>query len=51
VRPAAIVLAGGAASRFGGNKLAADLEGRPVLEYALRAVAAVASPVVLVVGP
>jgi molybdopterin-guanine dinucleotide biosynthesis protein A len=51
MKPAAIVLAGGASSRFGGNKLVADLEGRPVLEHALWAVAAVASPVVLVVGP
>jgi molybdopterin-guanine dinucleotide biosynthesis protein A len=51
VRPAAIVLAGGASSRFGANKLAADLEGRPVLEHALRAAAAVANPIVLVVGP
>ena len=50
-RPAAIVLAGGAATRFGGDKLAADLDGRPVLEHALRAVAAVADPVVIVVGP
>ncbi len=51
MRPAAIVLAGGASSRFGANKLAADLGGRPVLEHALRAAAAVASPIVLVVGP
>jgi molybdopterin-guanine dinucleotide biosynthesis protein A len=51
VRPAAIVLAGGESTRFGGNKLAAELEGRPVLEHALRAVATVASPVVLVIGP
>jgi molybdenum cofactor cytidylyltransferase len=51
VRPAAIVLAGGAGTRFGGDKLAADLDGRPVLEHALRAVAAVADPVVIVVGP
>lgn len=51
MRPAAIVLAGGASSRFGGNKLAAELEGRPVLEHALRAAAAVASQIVLVIGP
>ncbi len=48
---AALVLAGGASSRFGGNKLAAPLEGRPVLEHALRAAAAVANPIVLVMGP
>jgi molybdopterin-guanine dinucleotide biosynthesis protein A len=51
MRPAAIVLAGGASSRFGANKLAAPLAGRPVLEHALRAAAAVANPVVLVLGP
>ena len=49
--PAAIVLAGGASSRFGGNKLSAELAGRPVLQHALRAAAAVASPIVLVIGP
>ena len=51
MKPAAIVLAGGESSRFGGDKLAARLEGRPVLEYALRAAAAVANPIVLVLGP
>lgn len=51
MRPAAIVLAGGPSSRFGANKLAADLEGRPVLEHALRSAAAVADPIVLVLGP
>ena len=38
-------------SRFGSDKLAAELRGRPVLEHALRAAAAIASPIVLVVGP
>jgi molybdopterin-guanine dinucleotide biosynthesis protein A len=51
VRPAGIVLAGGASSRFGGDKLAADLRGRPVLEHAIRAVTTVASPIVVVIGP
>ncbi len=51
MRAAAIVLAGGASSRFGGDKLAANLGARPVLEHALRAAAAVANPLVLVVGP
>jgi molybdopterin-guanine dinucleotide biosynthesis protein A len=51
VRPAAIVLAGGTSSRFGSDKLAAELGGRPVLEHAVRAAAALASPIVLVVGP
>lgn len=51
MKPAAIVLAGGESSRFGGDKLAAEFEGRSVLEHALRAAAAVANPIVLVVGP
>lgn len=50
-RPAAIVLAGGASSRFGSDKLAADLAGRPVLEHTVTALAAVASPIVLVLAP
>ena len=49
--PAAIVLAGGASSRFGSDKLAADLDGRPVLEHTVAALAAVASPIVLVLAP
>ena len=48
---AAIVLAGGASSRFGGDKLAAPYQGQPVLHHALAAVAAVADPVVLVLAP
>jgi len=51
VKPAAIILAGGRSSRFGADKLAARLDGIPVLEHALRAVARVADPVVVVVGP
>jgi len=51
VRVAGIVLAGGASSRFGGDKLAAPFGAAPVLHHALRAVAAVADPVVLVLGP
>jgi molybdopterin-guanine dinucleotide biosynthesis protein A len=51
VRTAAIVLAGGASSRFGGDKLAAEYEGQPVLHHALRSAAAVADPVVLVIAP
>jgi molybdenum cofactor cytidylyltransferase len=35
----AIVLAAGASSRFGSNKLLADLDGRPVLQHVLDAVA------------
>ena len=48
---AAIVLAGGASSRFGADKLAADLDGRPVLHHALTAVAGVAASIVVVVAP
>ena len=47
----AIVLAGGASSRFGADKLAADLDGRPVLAYAAAAARDVAQRVVLVLGP
>ena len=47
----AIVLAGGESSRFGGDKLAADLGGTPVLHHALRAVATVADDLVLVLAP
>ncbi len=47
----AIVLAGGESSRFGGDKLAADLGGRPVLHHALWAVAAVVDDIVLVLAP
>ncbi len=36
----AVVLAAGSSSRFGSNKLLADLDGRPVLQHALDAVAA-----------
>jgi molybdopterin-guanine dinucleotide biosynthesis protein A len=46
-----IVLAGGASSRFGSNKLAATLDGRPLLDHALGAVAEVAGPVVLMIAP
>lgn len=47
----AIVLAGGGSSRFGSDKLAADLDGAPVLHHALRAAAAVADEIILVIGP
>ncbi|MGZ3586734.1 MAG: NTP transferase domain-containing protein [Candidatus Limnocylindrales bacterium] len=38
-RVGAVVLAAGAATRFGGGKLLADLEGRPVLQHVLDALA------------
>lgn len=47
----AIVLAGGASSRFGGDKLAIDLGGRPLLHHALEAVALVADRIVVVIAP
>jgi len=46
-----IILAGGASARFGSDKLAAPVGGRPLLEHALEAVAAVAHDLVLVLGP
>jgi molybdopterin-guanine dinucleotide biosynthesis protein A len=46
-----IVLAGGASSRFGSDKLAAAYRDRPLLELAVGAVAAVASEVLVVVAP
>jgi molybdopterin-guanine dinucleotide biosynthesis protein A len=49
--PAAIVLAGGASSRFGGDKLAARYRELPVLHHALMAVGSVAGPIVLVLAP
>lgn len=51
-RPAAtgIVLAGGRATRFGSDKLAVPLEGRPLLQRAVAAVAEVADEVVVVVA-
>jgi molybdopterin-guanine dinucleotide biosynthesis protein A len=47
----AIVLAGGASSRFGSDKLAASLDGRPLLHHALDAVASVADRIVVVIAP
>lgn len=46
----AIVLAGGRSRRFGQDKLAADLEGVPLLHHAIRAVAAVCGEI-LVAAP
>jgi molybdopterin-guanine dinucleotide biosynthesis protein A len=50
-RVTAIVLAGGRSSRFGGDKLAADVEGRRLLHRAIDAVAGIAAEIVVVVGP
>ena len=47
----AIVLAGGASSRFGSDKLGAVLDGRPLLHHALEAVAEVAGRIIVVASP
>ncbi len=46
----AVVLAGGAAERFGGGKLGVMLGGRPLLTYALDAAAASGGAIVVVTG-
>ena len=50
-RTGAIVLAGGRSSRFGGDKLAIRVDGRPLLDRAIDAVRAVTSEVVVVAPP
>ncbi|CAN5154423.1 hypothetical protein BH24CHL7_BH24CHL7_12740 [soil metagenome] len=48
---AALVLAAGSGTRFGGHKLLANLDGRPLLQHVLDTLAAtVLAPVVVVVG-
>ena len=47
----AIVLAGGRSSRFGRDKLAERIDGRPLLDHAIAAVQAVATDVVVVAAP
>jgi molybdenum cofactor guanylyltransferase len=47
----AIVLAGGRSARFGSDKLAAPVDGRPLLHHAAEAVAAVATDVIVVAPP
>jgi len=46
-----IVLAGGRSSRFGADKLTAELDGRPLLHHAVEALAAVVDPLVVVAAP
>ena len=46
-----IVLAGGRSSRFGSDKLVAELDGRPLLHHALEAAATVAAQIVVVAAP
>jgi molybdopterin-guanine dinucleotide biosynthesis protein A len=50
-RTGAVVLAGGRSSRFGRDKLAATIDGRPVLEHAIDAVRDVVDVVVVVLAP
>ncbi|HXR27659.1 MAG TPA: NTP transferase domain-containing protein, partial [Candidatus Baltobacteraceae bacterium] len=45
-----LVLAGGRASRFGADKLAIELAGRPILHHALMAVAGVTERVLLAIA-
>jgi molybdopterin-guanine dinucleotide biosynthesis protein A len=47
----AVVLAGGASSRFGSDKLAVSVDGRPLLHHALEAVAEIADRIVIVIAP
>ncbi len=50
-RIGAIVLAGGRSSRFGRDKLAEPIDGRPLLHHAIGAVQAVADEIVVVAAP
>lgn len=50
-RVAAVVLAGGRSRRFGTDKLAAEVSGRPLLDSALTTALAAADAGVVVVGP
>jgi len=50
-RIGAIVLAGGRSSRFGRDKLAEPIDGRPLLHHAIAAVRGVATDIVVVVPP
>ena len=47
----AIVLAGGRSSRFGGDKLRAEIDGRNLLELASEAASAVATELIVVLAP
>jgi molybdenum cofactor guanylyltransferase len=50
-RVSAIVLAGGKSARFGRDKLAEPIDGRPLLDHAIAAVRPLASEVLVVAGP
>ncbi|HET7472219.1 MAG TPA: nucleotidyltransferase family protein [Candidatus Limnocylindrales bacterium] len=51
MRVGGVVLAAGAASRFGGHKLVAQLHGRPILRHVLDAAADAGLDPIIVVGP
>jgi len=51
LRATAIVLAGGRSTRFGRDKLSAELDGVPLLHHAVRAVAGVCDEVLVVAAP
>jgi molybdenum cofactor cytidylyltransferase len=52
IRTAGVILAAGAGSRFGGDKLVATLDGRPVVRHVLdAAVEAGLDPIIVVVPP
>jgi molybdopterin-guanine dinucleotide biosynthesis protein A len=46
-----IVLAGGRSARFGSDKLALEIDGRPLLHHAIAAIAAVAGRIIVVTAP
>jgi molybdopterin-guanine dinucleotide biosynthesis protein A len=50
-RISGIVLAGGRSTRFGADKLAALVDGRPLVHRPIEALAAIVDEVVIVVGP
>jgi molybdopterin-guanine dinucleotide biosynthesis protein A len=50
-RTGAVVLAGGRSSRFGRDKLAELIDGRPLLDHAIAAAKAVATDIVVVAAP
>lgn len=50
-RPVGIVLAGGASSRFGSDKVTTPFDGRPLVHHALERVARCVDEIVLVLAP